>query len=344
MAGDNFDKGWVYILHFQIPGQKSNYFKIGLTKNPIPERISALQTGNPFKIVRHHHFDSECTGLLEGHLHKIFADRRFRKEWFTFKPVILKKVINEGTDFSNKYNPLAIKLRKLDKQTSIHKPMTPTANHLKLHKKAITISRKIQEIELRRDIAKENLRRLTGNCIGIDGITGFTGLKIPAPSLKSSELKKHDLSEWKKWQITGIFSIKEEIIGVGTKLKNHPKLDTEHKALKNSASSLFDLSTYNAKTKSRSKSSRTYHAEYIDFTGELGLLKANRDMIIIEFKLDCKRRHEIIDVFKYLRTDNGTKFDKDGFNTNKRKAHDPRWFYSNDPTPSFGVSKGIGYQ
>ena len=229
MAGDNFDKGWVYILHFKIPSQKSNYFKIGLTKNPIPKRISGLQTGNPFKIVKQHHFDSECMGLLEGHLHKIFASRRFRKEWFTFTPGVLKKVIKEGTDFSNKYNPLAIKLRKLDKQTSIHKPVAPTAKHLKLHKKAITISRKIQEIDLQREIAKENLRRLTGNCIGIDGITGFTGLKIPAPSLKSSELKKHDLSEWQKWQITGIFSKKEEIIGVGTNLKNHPKLDTKHK-------------------------------------------------------------------------------------------------------------------
>ena len=344
MAGDNFDKGWVYVLHFDMPGKKSNYFKIGLTTDTIPKRIAKLQTGNPFKIVEYHKFDSECVGLLEGHLHKIFATKRFRKEWFTFTPGILTKVIKEGTDFSKKYNPLAIKLRKLDKQTSIYKTMKPTATHVKLHKKAITISRRIQEIELQMEIAKENLRRLTGNCIGIDGITGFTGLKIPAPSLKSSELKKHDLKEWKKWQITGVFAIKAEIIGVGTKLQNHSKLDAKHKALKSSASSLFDLSTYNAKIKSRSKSSRDYHAEYIDCIGELGLLKADRDMIFIQFKIDCKRRHGIEGVFNYLRTDNGTKFDKDGFNTNKRKAHDSRWFYSNDPKPSFGVSNAIGYQ
>ena len=345
MAGDNFDKGWVYVLHFQIPGQTSNYFKIGLTKNPIPNRISGLQTGNPFKIVKQHHFDSECMGLLEGHLHKVFAERRFRKEWFTFTPSQLKKLIQEGTTFSNQYNPLAINLRKLDRQTSIHKAKKPTSDHLKLHKQAIKISRKIQEIELQMEIAKENLRRLTGNCIGIDGVAGFTAVKVPAASFKPSELKKHDLKEWMLWQRTDVFSKKEGIVGEGTKLQNHSKLDAEHKALRTSAGALFDLTTYNSKTKSRSKSSRDYHEKYIDCIGKLGFLKADLDMIIIQFKIECKRREGIDGVFKYIRTDNGTKFDKDSFLKNKnRKAHDSRWFFSKDPSPSFSVENAISYQ
>ena len=343
MAGDNFDKGWVYVLNFEIPGVKSNYFKIGLTKNPVSSRIAGLQTGNPFKIVQRHKFDSECMGLLEGHLHKIFAKKRFRKEWFTFTPAVLKNVIKEGTDFSKKYNPLAIKLRKLDKQTSIHKEMKPTADHLKLHKEAIKLSKQIQEIDLKKEIAGENLRRLTGNCIGISGITGFTALSTPAPSVKVSELKKHDLKEWQKWKKTGLFKKDEGIIGIGTKAKNHAKLDAEHKALKKKAKSLFDLSTYAQNVKSRTKSSRTFHAEYIDYVEKLGSLKAELDMIIIRFKLDCKRRKGIEGVFKYIRRDDHSEFDKKSFTEKSRKAKNPKWFYSSAPKPSFSVEKAIGY-
>lgn len=343
MAGDNFDKGWVYVLHFEIPGIKSNYYKIGLTKNPVANRIAGLQTGNPFKIVQHHKFDSECMGLLEGHLHKTFAKKRFRKEWFTFTPAILKKVLKEGADFSQEWNPLAIKLRKLDKQTSIHKEMKPTADHLKMHDKAIKLSREIQEIELKRDIAGENLRRLTGNCIGINGITGFTSLNTPAPSVKGGDLKKHDKKEWDKWQKTGLFKKEEGIIGVGTKAKNHAKLDADHKALKTKAKALFDLSSYNQKAKSRTKPSRDFHTEYIDCVEKLGALKAELDMIIIRFKLDCKRRKGIEGVFKYIRRDDHSEFDKKSFAEKSRKAKDPRWFYSSKANPSFSVEKAIGY-
>ena len=343
MAGDNFDKGWVYILHFKIPGVKSNYFKIGLTKNPVSSRIAGLQTGNPFQIVQKHKFDSECMGLLEGHLHKIFARKRFRKEWFTFTAGALKKVIKEGTDFSAEYNPHAIKLRKLDKQTSIHKAMKPTKNHLKLHKEAIELTKQIQKFDLKREIAGEHLRRLTGNCIGISGISGFTGVSTPAPSLKTKDLKKLDLKEWKKWQKTGVFKKDEAILGCGTKAKNHATLDAEHKALKLRAKSLFDVGTYNPNVKSRSKQSNTYHAEYIDCVEKLGTLKAERDMIIIQFKLDCKRRKGIEGVFKYIRSDDNSEFDKKSFNEQSRKAKNSKWFYSNDPSPSFSVEKAIGY-
>jgi hypothetical protein len=343
MAGDNFDKGWVYILHFTIPGVKSNYFKIGLTKNPVSSRIAGLQTGNPFQIVQKHRFDSECMGLLEGHLHKIFAKRRYRKEWFTFTPSVLKKVIKEGTDFSAEYNAHAIKLRKLDKQTSIHNEMKPTKVHLKLHKEAIKLSQQIQEIELKRDIAGENLRRLTGNCIGIRGVSKFTSLSTPAPSVKGGELKKHDKAEWDKWQKTGLFKKDEGIIGIGTKAKNHAKLDSEHKALKKISTSFFDLSTYTQNAKSRSTQSRTYHSEYIDCVEKLGTLKAELDMIIIQFKLACKRRKGIEGVYKYIRRDNHSEFDKKSFAENSRKAKNNKWFYSSDPSPSFGVEKAIGY-
>ena len=344
MAGDNFDKGWVYILHFEMPGKKSNYFKIGLTKNEVSSRIAGLQTGNPFKIIQQHKFDSECMGLLEGHLHKIFAKNRFRKEWFTLTPSLLKKVIKEGTDFSNKYNPHAIKLRNLDKSTSIHKEMKPTKEHIKLHKKAVQLSKQIQKIELKKDIAGENLRRLTGNCIGISGITGFTGLNIPAPSIKGGDLKKHDSAEWAKWKVTGLFKKEEEILGVGTKAKNHPTLDKQHKALKKTAKTLFDLTNYVPTYKSRTNSSRSFHNEYIECLEKLGTLKAERDMIIIKFKLDCKRRKGIKDVFKYVRRNDHSEFDKKGFAAKSTKAKDPKWFYSNDASPSFNVEKAIGYQ
>ena len=195
-----------------------------------------------------------------------------------------------------------------------------------------------------KDIAGENLRRLTGNCIGISGITGFTGLNIPAPSIKGSDLKKHDSAEWAKWKVTGLFKKEEEILGVGNKAKNHPTLDGQHKALKNAAKTLFDLTNYSPTHKSRTNSSRTFHTEYIECLEKLGTLKAELDMIIIQFKLDCKRRKGIKGVFKYVRIDNHSEFDKKGFAANSAKAKNPKWFYSNKASPSFSVEKAIGYR
>ena len=343
MAGDNFDKGWVYVLHFDIPGKKSNYYKIGLSTNPIPLRIATLQTGNPFKIIEEHSFDSECIGLLEGHLHKTFAKNRFRKEWFVLTPSVLKKVKQEGRKFNKKFSPLAVILRILDKKESIHKVMPPSANHLQLHKKALAIHTKTNGIGLKRDIAKEHLRRLTGNTLGINGICNFYSLDIPNPSIKGSILKNLDLNEWKKWQKVS-WKMDVGILGTSTKAKSHPKLDAELKKLKASNSSSFDLTTYAARHKSRSKGSKQYHQTVIDCAEKIGQLKVELDLIIIQFKLDCKRRKGIDNVFKYIRSNSKIEFDKVAFAAARpRKAQNPIWFHSSNPSPKFKVENAIGY-
>ena len=136
--------------------------------------------------------------------------------------------------------------------------MPPSANHLQLHKKALTIHAKVNGIELKRDIAKEHLRRLTGNTLGINGICNFYSLNIPDPSIKGSILKIQDLNEWKQ-HLKVSWKMDVGILGKSTKAKSHPKLDAELKNLKASNSSSFDLSTYAARHKSRSKWSKQYH-------------------------------------------------------------------------------------
>ena len=342
MAGDNFDKGWVYVLHFDLPGKKSNFYKIGLTKNPIPLRIAQLQTGNPFKISEAHSFESECIGLLEGHLHKIFVNKRYHGEWFELTPANFRTVKKEGKSFNDKFSPLAVQLRALDKKESIHKEMPPTANHLKLHKRALEIAEQINELELRRDISATHLRRLAGNTLGIDGICEFYSLDIPKPSIKGSDLQKHDLNEWEKWKKSK-WECDVAIKGKPTKNKSHPKLKKELDDLLNKVKPVFDINTHSNMSKKRAKSSREYHQKVIDYNQQLGMLKVEMDLIIIQFKLDCKRRRGIEGVFKYVRGEKEA-FDKKSFEENKpRKAYDSRWYYSSDPVPKFRVHKAIGY-
>jgi len=343
MAGDNFDKGWVYVLHFDIPGKKSNFYKIGLTKNPVENRIAQLQTGNPFKIIEAHSFESECIGLLEGHLHKIFAKKRFRKEWFELTPSYFTKVKTEGKKFNDEFGPLAIELRELDKKTSIHNEMKPTPEHLKLHKKALQLKLKINEIELKKDIAKNHLRRLAGNTLGISGICEFYSLNQPDPSTKGKELKKIDLKEWEKWVVKK-WKCDSKIVGAETKAKSHPKLNAELNELTSKTGAIFDINTYSQKIKPRTKISRQYHQTVIDCEEELGLLKVDLDLIMIRFKLDCKRRKGIEGVFKYTRGFTKNEFDKKAFAKGKpKKAYDPRWYYSAEPVPKFKVANAIGY-
>ena len=133
------------------------------------------------------------------------------------------------------------------------------------------------------------------------------------------------------------------MLSIRTYIQSHYFPILLRKVLKKMAKSLFDLSTYAQNVKSRSKSSRTFHAEYIDCVEKLGSLKAELDLIIIRFKLDCKRRKGIEGVFKYIRRDDHSEFDKKSFTEKSRKAKNPKWFYSSAPKPSFSVEKAIGY-
>ncbi|PYS88584.1 MAG: hypothetical protein DMF64_20210 [Acidobacteria bacterium] len=68
--------GWVYLVRVN-----EVFYKIGVATN-IQRRIGELQMGCPFEVVLVHMIASSHARPLESGLHKIFAHKRVRGEWF----------------------------------------------------------------------------------------------------------------------------------------------------------------------------------------------------------------------------------------------------------------------
>lgn len=75
-------KGTVYLL---VSGDEQ--YKIGITKKPLKERLSQLQTGNPFQIQLLKEYSSPHYKKIERMLHKKFSEFKTKDkgEWFHLK-------------------------------------------------------------------------------------------------------------------------------------------------------------------------------------------------------------------------------------------------------------------
>ena len=85
------DEGWVYIIQCgDFP-----YFKIGVSIVSGQSRLDAMQTGSPFdlRLVAQAHV-YECR-QTEAKIHKIFADRWHKGEWYALDALSLGQVITE---------------------------------------------------------------------------------------------------------------------------------------------------------------------------------------------------------------------------------------------------------
>jgi len=102
------EKGWVYLL--EEMGDNLRY-KIGFTKNDIEKRVKPLRTGNSDDIMIIKQYRSENYVKIEGMLHRQFADKHHRLEWFTMTDdevanfLIEAKKADELIDFLKKNNP-----------------------------------------------------------------------------------------------------------------------------------------------------------------------------------------------------------------------------------------------
>lgn len=83
---DNEPPRFLYILRHG----ESDYYKIGIS-NKVDKRIDTLQTGNPVELKFIACYESDFSDFLgreitylENFLHKNFADKRVRGEWFEF--------------------------------------------------------------------------------------------------------------------------------------------------------------------------------------------------------------------------------------------------------------------
>ena len=78
---NNYDamKGYGYLL------TDGELYKIGVTRGSIENRISKLQTGNPYDIAIIDYFESEYPFKVEKMLHARHSQQRINNEWFNLE-------------------------------------------------------------------------------------------------------------------------------------------------------------------------------------------------------------------------------------------------------------------
>lgn len=75
----NGEKGFVYLLG---DWEKEGFFKIGVTRGRIENRIKELQTGNSGEIYMCSYFQTSHPFLMEKELHTRFRPKKILGEWF----------------------------------------------------------------------------------------------------------------------------------------------------------------------------------------------------------------------------------------------------------------------
>jgi len=70
--------GTIYLLNMI----DTNYYKIGVTRRNVKDRLRELQTGCPDEIILVKNFDCEYYRKVEAWLHKKHTTKRVEGEWF----------------------------------------------------------------------------------------------------------------------------------------------------------------------------------------------------------------------------------------------------------------------
>jgi hypothetical protein len=71
------DPGWIYLVQ-----EESGYYKIGLTRKSVEERLHQLSRATPLKLELLHTAKTNHVGKDERFLHRLFRHRRYKGEWF----------------------------------------------------------------------------------------------------------------------------------------------------------------------------------------------------------------------------------------------------------------------
>lgn len=110
--------GFVYLINID----KTNLYKIGITRKTVEERMKSLQTGNPLKLVLIEKYKSKIYQKIETIIHRRLKHKKYipedfnylKGEWFqlTFEEALeFKKMceqIEESVSYLKKHSTLDV--------------------------------------------------------------------------------------------------------------------------------------------------------------------------------------------------------------------------------------------
>ncbi len=93
--------------------KSSEYYKIGMTKGSLADRVAQLQTGNPLKIEQIAFAEVYDAPKIERLIHKELDVRRLSGEWFNLDEDMLTGLLNALDDMAHEKIVVTPRLKKL---------------------------------------------------------------------------------------------------------------------------------------------------------------------------------------------------------------------------------------
>ena len=304
--------GNVYFLELLDPSKTFDFpfYKIGITENEVSARIDQLQTGNPFKILSHNSLNSQAMEMVEKYLHNLYSSNRIRREWFRFNPEELSSVLREAERYNSEINSLIKSVNEFDTEPSNGKKIEPNSETTQIHDSLKVLLGDKRQLEAKSEIAEINLRILTSNTLGIEGITdrymrgggqrfNERGVKVDHPEVYQKYVEIQTQTYEPETETIERFSSRFTVLKKPT-IRNFPELQQElndNKA-KSDASKAEDL---DETLLEQTEESRVFHEAFLDTRQKIGILDGRIDALELKLRYHCKENDGIEGICNYIR-------------------------------------------
>ena len=308
----NNKPGNVYFLELLDPSKNFDFpfYKIGVTEHEVPDRIDQLQTGNPFKILKHHSFNSSAMEMVEKYLHNRYSSSRVRREWFRFNPKELPKALKEAARFNGEINELVDAIKEFDTEPSNGKIIGPDDETSAIHNILKEYLGEKRQLEAKEEISRTLLQILTTDTLGIEGITDVhlrhfqprfdeRGLKQNHPKIYEKyveiETQTHEPDTEIRESFSSIFNILKK-----PTIRSFPDLQQE---LNDTKAKLENLERNDLQEEllDRTNESKALHGDFLDNRQKIGILDGQIEALGLKLRYHCKDNDGIDGICTYVR-------------------------------------------
>lgn len=289
-------KGEIYFLRERhlLSGLVNPYIKIGLVAWPKTARlrVNELQTGNPREIEVICSVETEMVTELETFLHKLYAERRFRGEWFELDPEETDRLVKRARSTSStldKSLDFARKVEELKDHPSNGSLRAPSESESIRHAEVCKLDKKLKLLNAQKTLVTKKLQAMAAGTMGIEGV--LTTLKRNyAPRLDADVFQADypDLAAQYiicKETVRGSFSIS----GTLSLKQIDPDLYLEIQAIE-----FENPSTLEQVFQDRNEEAMDLHKEHLRLLAEIAPIILRRQRYELDLKAACGK-HDGID-------------------------------------------------
>lgn len=108
--------GFVYLINID----KTDLYKIGITKKTVEERMRSLQTGNPLKLVLVEKYESKIYQKIETIMHRMLKHKKYIPEDFdNLKGEWFQLTLFEALEFTKRCNQIEESINYLKQNSTL---------------------------------------------------------------------------------------------------------------------------------------------------------------------------------------------------------------------------------